>query len=67
MMMANENKKIYKNKNIFLPTYPNFFHEVTSNTQSYYIFRPYQLYNLYKMLGKYWILNSILGRLVLAN
>ena len=25
-------QKIYKNKNIFLPTYPNFFQEVTGNT-----------------------------------
>ena len=30
--VSNENKKIYKNKNIFLPTYPTFFQEVTGNT-----------------------------------
>ena len=30
--VSNKNKKNYKNKNIFLPTYPNFFQEVTGNT-----------------------------------
>ena len=30
--VSNKNKKNYKNKNIFLPTDPNFFQEVTGNT-----------------------------------